>query len=377
MIVHHWIYDSSTGFTMLITKPIHKAVFQSTSIFRYSSTLQTAMIICLFALLSGCISNFLQSDVIHVRSYDAIAAKKHQNKIKQQQTTSNATTILLTKLNKKNKLKYQKIYQQGVYRVQKGDTLYKIAKNLQLPLNELITLNQLKAPFLLQTGQELSLPKKTIHSVAKGETLSDIAYTYQVSMAALARDNDLKAPWVLQINQKLYIPGRLVLQSNSAKSSNLAHNNVPVPHPQPSSIAQQSIKHKTQQLPKRTSKSFLWPVQGKIIAYFGPGNKGVHNDGINIAVSEGSAVYAVENGIVAYNGNEFPGLGNILLIRHADGYISVYAHNSKTIVKRGQHVTRGQVIAHAGSTGNVEKAQLHFELRKGNRALNPIKYLKS
>ena len=121
--------------------------------------------------------------------------------------------------------------------------------------------------------------------------------------------------------------------------------------------------------------SFRWPVRGRIIAGFGARPNGTQNDGINLAVPEGTPIKAADDGVVAYAGNELKGYGNLVLIRHADGYVSAYANASKLLVERGEHVKRGQVIAHAGQTGNVTSPQLHFEIRKGSTPVDPRKFL--
>ena len=108
---------------------------------------------------------------------------------------------------------------------------------------------------------------------------------------------------------------------------------------------------------------------------FGPRGGGLHNDGINILARKGTAVRAAENGMVAYSGNELRGFGNLLLIKHTGGWMSAYAHNAKLLVRAGQKVRRGQTIARVGATGSVLRPQLHFELRRGARVVNPIKHL--
>lgn len=115
---------------------------------------------------------------------------------------------------------------------------------------------------------------------------------------------------------------------------------------------------------------FRWPVRGRIIQGFASGG-----DGINIAVPEGTQVKAVEEGEVAFAGSELKGFGNMILIRHPNGYVSAYAHNSQIEVKRGDKVKRGQTIARSGQTGNVGSPQLHFELRKGSTPVDPTTYL--
>ncbi|UEM18765.1 peptidoglycan DD-metalloendopeptidase family protein [Skermanella mucosa] len=125
----------------------------------------------------------------------------------------------------------------------------------------------------------------------------------------------------------------------------------------------------------RSSGRFQWPVRGTILSEFGPKPGGLHNDGLNISAPKGSAVVAAENGVVAYAGNELRGFGNLLLIRHADGWMSAYAHLDEMLVDRGATVKRGQKIGTVGSTGNVSSPQLHFELRKSNRAMDPRDHL--
>ena len=99
---------------------------------------------------------------------------------------------------------------------------------------------------------------------------------------------------------------------------------------------------------------------------------GTHNDGINIAAPLGTPVRAADNGVVVYAGNELRGFGNLLLVRHADGWVSAYAHCDALLVKRGDQVKRGQVIARVGQSGSVAAPQLHFELRKGAEAVDPL-----
>ena len=120
---------------------------------------------------------------------------------------------------------------------------------------------------------------------------------------------------------------------------------------------------------------FVWPLEGRILARYGQIGDGRRNDGINIAGRRGDPVRAVADGTVAYAGNEIRGFGNLLLIRHADGWMSAYAHNDRVLVRKGERVRKGQVVSEVGSTGNVGGPQLHFELRRGDRFVNPERYL--
>ena len=132
-------------------------------------------------------------------------------------------------------------------------------------------------------------------------------------------------------------------------------------------------------LPKimaRSSSKFSWPLRGKVLSNYGAKTNGLFNDGINIAAARGSTVAAAENGVVAYAGNEIKGMGNLVIIQHSDGWMTVYAHMDSMSVRRGSRVTVGQKIGSVGQTGKVDRPQLHFEIRKGTKAYNPMSYLK-
>ena len=123
------------------------------------------------------------------------------------------------------------------------------------------------------------------------------------------------------------------------------------------------------------TNTLRWPSKGKVLSGFGQRTDGTHNDGINIAARKGAAVRAVENGVVAYVGNELRAFGNLVLIKHSDGWVSTYAHAEEILVARGDRVRKGQVIARVGSSGNAREPQLHFELRRGKNAVDPLEYL--
>ena len=126
-----------------------------------------------------------------------------------------------------------------------------------------------------------------------------------------------------------------------------------------------------------TPGSFRWPVRGRVISEFGTKPNGEKNEGINLAVPEGTSVKAADDGEVIYSGNELKGYGNLVLIRHQNGYVTAYAHASELLVNRGEKISRGQIIARAGATGSVSQPQLHFELRKGQKPIDPKPYLAS
>ena len=116
-------------------------------------------------------------------------------------------------------------------------------------------------------------------------------------------------------------------------------------------------------------------MRGRVIAGYGAKTNGKQNDGINVAVPEGTPIKAADDGVVAYAGNELKGYGNLVLVRHASGYVSAYAHASEITVKRGDTIKRGQVVGKAGQTGDVTSPQLHFEIRKGSAPVDPLQFL--
>lgn len=124
-------------------------------------------------------------------------------------------------------------------------------------------------------------------------------------------------------------------------------------------------------------QGFIWPVKGELISRFGDKGTGLRNDGINIAAPKGTPVVAADNGVVVYSGNELKGFGNLVLIRHPNGWVTAYAHNETLLVARGEQVERGQEIARVGSTGNVTSPQLHFEVRKGGERIDPLSVIGS
>ena len=123
------------------------------------------------------------------------------------------------------------------------------------------------------------------------------------------------------------------------------------------------------------SQKFLWPVKGEVISGFGQSATGLRNDGINISAPRGTPVHAADAGTVTYVGNELKGYGNLVLIQHDNGFVTAYAHSDSVKVERGARVTRGQIIAYTGETGDVGQPQVHFEIRYGTRPVDPKPYM--
>lgn len=269
--------------------------------------------------------------------------------------------------------------------VSKGDTLYSISRRYNVPLRDLITVNQLTPPYTLAVGQSLSIPMAKYHIVAKGDTLYNISKRYNIDLTTLSRLNNLSSPYTLSIGQKLALPATISSSRNMYADTDdevwLPQKSTKVTSSKKSTVKKAQTKakktvssSKTTTVKKRTTK-FAWPVKGTVISKFGTIGKGRNNDGINIKASKGTAVKAADKGTVVYSGNELKGFGNLILIRHSDGWITAYAHNQKLLVKKGQKVVRGEKIATVGDTGGVNEPQLHFEVRAGKKPVNPLTYL--
>jgi murein DD-endopeptidase MepM/ murein hydrolase activator NlpD len=280
-----------------------------------------------------------------------------------------------------------------------GETLDTIARNNGVPASAIMQTNGISSPAAIRPGQRLVIPRhvydsaapapqraaENVHIVEPGESLFGIARRSGVTVADLARANKIQPYAKLNIGDRLTIPGGRKLAVSQRATPKVAQPrtvatekvaSLPAQHARiakPEVHETESISHKAE--PAGAIPSFRWPVKGRIIAGFGPRPNGSQNDGINLAVPEGTPIKATDDGVVAYAGNELKGYGNLVLIRHSGGFVSAYANASNLLVKRGDTVKRGQVIAHAGQTGNVSSPQLHFEIRKGSTPVDPRKYL--
>ncbi len=253
----------------------------------------------------------------------------------------------------------------------------------------------------------------TVHTVAEGETLYALGRKYGVSPFAIADANELDKDKQLSLGQQVKIPGGKTLKP-VVEQEQIADNE-PIAKPVKTkkksalSLAEEEQSADAENIdgeaaigeaPKKqvaaakpklkepvemaeapaspaAGLSLRWPLKGKVISGFGNKPGGLKNEGINIAVPEGTSVRAADTGVVAYAGNELKGYGNLVLIRHPGGYVTAYAHAKELFVKRGDKIERGAVIAKAGQTGSVSSPQLHFEVRKGATALDPMKYMAS
>jgi murein DD-endopeptidase MepM/ murein hydrolase activator NlpD len=317
-----------------------------------------------------------------------------------------------------------------------GETIEGLSRRYGVPSAAIMRANNITAPASIRPGQHLVIPRysaaptggglatrppltparasaqrvsagsgERAHIVAAGETLSLIARKYHRSRVALAKANNLEPDGKLRIGQKIIVPGTkaplrvaaasaaepslsapanaeatttrppnapglTTSQRSAAGPSGTAHLTSPSSEPEV-----QASTASTPTPPTGAAPNFRWPVHGKIVAGFGSKASGQQNDGINFAVPEGTPVKAADDGVVAYAGNELKGYGNLVLVRHANGFVTAYANASELMVKRGDQVRRGQVIAHSGQTGTVTAPQLHFEIRKGATPVDPTQYL--
>ena len=290
----------------------------------------------------------------------------------------------------------------GVHTVTRDENLWKISKRYNIVMRDIVMTNNLRSPFILNPGQRLELPAPRTHKVRSGDSLYTISRLYEVSTSEIASLNRLSAPYTVRTGQVLKLPGVTPKTAPAVIRTASAAKAVPVPPvtaerldepmvtpgkkpptnaaPAPAKVQKASVQTRAKipsKTPKRSSSKFLKPVDGKIISSYGPKKNGQHNDGINIRAVRGAAVKAAENGVVVYTGDEIKGSGNLVLVRHADRWMTAYAHLDEIKVKRGATITRGQILGTVGSTGSVDSPQLHFEVRRGTDALNPKRYLDS
>lgn len=234
--------------------------------------------------------------------------------------------------------------------VASGDTLYSLSRKYSVPVNDLAVMNKLTPPFNLKVGQKIRVPNLVRVAVeSTGKTTVK----------------------VVEKSQKAGVESK-----SAQKKSDATKSADKVATKQPEKKISSDPSKKLPKINARSSSKFSWPVRGKILSNYGAKTNGLFNDGINIGATRGAVVSAAENGVVAYAGNEVKGMGNLIIIQHDDGWMTVYAHMDSMVVRRGARVSVGQKIGTVGKTGKVDSPQLHFEIRKGTKAYNPTSYLK-
>lgn len=302
-----------------------------------------------------------------------------------------------------------------------SDTLDGLSRRYGVSSAEILKANGYRGPRQLQPGQRLIIPKRAAvaetqtapapvakpagaraasgtHYVNRGDTLMSIARRNHVSVGELARANGLPPSAKLKIGTRITVPTKVaavsaqpvpvpaappaaasrpapapVVHAAAAPEGPVQKVNLAVATATPeAAVVKPSVKaaEATGALP-----TFRWPVRGRVITAYGARTNGKSNDGINVAVPEGTPVKAAEDGVVAYAGSELKGYGNLVLVRHSNGYVTAYAHARELMVKRGDSIRRGQVIAKSGQSGEAGSPQLHFEIRKGSTPVDPLNFL--
>jgi murein DD-endopeptidase MepM/ murein hydrolase activator NlpD len=322
--------------------------------------------------------------------------------------------------------------------VAQGETIDTISRRHGVPPHAIMQANNMTHAAQLQPGQRLVIPRVQQpmaaapqmspptarvagpmpapvgnggHIVKPGDTIYSLARQYRLTPMAIAKANNVGLDHRVKIGDRIVIPGQTSAAPRLAAPAPAAQPKVaqaapqiaakpapqfaakpetaPVAKPQSSKVAKADappsaniVAPAADPLPEsaptgttNSSVSLRWPVRGKVIQGFGPKTTGGQNDGINVAVPEGTPIKAAEDGVVAYAGSELKGYGNLVLVRHSNGFVTAYAHASELSVKKGETIKRGQVIGKAGSTGNVTSPQLHFEVRKGATPVDPAQYL--
>ena len=306
-----------------------------------------------------------------------------------------------------------------------SDTLETLARRYNVSSAAILQANGYKGPRALSPGQSLVIPRQgapavvaaapaapaarpvaaaagSVHVVNRGDTLMSISRRYNVPVAELARANGLAANAGLKLGSKVTVPAAsrvagappaplgatapaAVAAAPVGTVTSAPPTRVAAAEPaQKARLAQTSTTPEEVAAPESPVKAadatgalptFRWPVRGRVVTAYGAKTNGKANDGINVAVPEGTPVKAAEDGVVAYSGNELKGYGNLVLVRHSNGYVTAYAHASELMVKRGETIKRGQVIAKSGQSGEVGSPQLHFEIRKGSSPVDPNQFL--
>ena len=298
-----------------------------------------------------------------------------------------------------------------------SDTLEILAHRYNVSSAAILQANGYRGPRVLSPGQQLIIPRpaavgstpaatspagkpvtaasaaSSVHVVNRGDTLLNIAHRNHVSLAELARANGIGPAAKLLLGMKLVVPAKTAAGAQPALAGTAPPAAGSVPPPTKTAAVTADSQQKVRLAQATTAEdtptetplkaaeatgalpTFRWPVRGKVITSYGAKTNGKANDGINLAVPEGTPVKAAEDGVVAYSGNELKGYGNLVLVRHTNGYVTAYAHASELLVKRGDTIKRGQIIAKSGQSGEVGSPQLHFEIRKGSSPVDPLQFL--
>ena len=288
--------------------------------------------------------------------------------------------------------------------VGEGDSVHRIARRHGVAARDIIALNGLTEPYWLLVGQRIRVPLGPAHAAHRSEP--SVEETWSAARnGTRVTTTEIAAPapevQVAAAEPLAPAPDESATEREAAPAVPTDPADPPVfgadPAPTPpeapahrearaepalsalsapSSISALARHADEADVPlPPTRNTFLWPAEGRVISRFGSKPGGMHNDGINIAVPMGTEVRAAQNGVVAYAGNELRGYGNLVLIRHEDGWMTAYAHNESLLVGKGDVVERGQVISRSGRSGRVSRPQAHFEIRRNGEPQDPLQLL--
>jgi murein DD-endopeptidase MepM/ murein hydrolase activator NlpD len=277
------------------------------------------------------------------------------------------------------------------YTVQPGDSLRSISVKTGAGSEAIARANNIPAPFVIRVGQKLTIPGGRYHLVRDGETGIAIAVAYGVDWSRIIAVNELEEPYILRTGQRLLIPdtaspsGRPeTIEERAARFhldlgvDDIVTGGQPAiaekakPARATASSARVLSPTTPVEAPVRLKGGFQWPLEGRVVKRFGPGASGERNDGIKIAAPLDTPVLAAADGVVAYVGSDIPALGGLVIIRHGDGWTTVYGHAGQLLVQRGQAVKKGQMIALSGNSGFADRPELHFEIRQGRNPVDPL-----
>lgn len=252
------------------------------------------------------------------------------------------------------------------YRVEVGDTLHSIARDFGVSPEAILAVNRFDDPDMLRPGQRILVPRPVGRAVTRERRVQLADGTPRaVAPRPVTGRGAAEAPEAPGLDPRLEGARYYAFDGPRAKPGR-AEAAVAAADDDLASVPDAGGAH---------AGNFLWPVRGRIVAGFGANASGQHNDGINILAEAKSPVKAAEDGVVIYAGNHIQAYGNLLLIRHPSGYVTAYAHNAELLVEKSDKVRRGQKIATVGSSGRVSVPQLHFEVRRGEKPVDPLRYL--
>lgn len=271
------------------------------------------------------------------------------------------------------------------YVVAPGDTLRGIGNRTGAGSEAIAAANALAAPYTVRVGQRLVIPAGRYHEVLAGQSGIAIARAYGVSWASLIQENALVEPYVLRVGQRLRLPASGAPASprsieDQAQAFHLDIDGIMAGNqpagPAVTAVARPSAPtSRPATVPATGPGRFAWPLTGPLLQRFGPAGNGRVNNGINIAADPGTPVRAAAAGTVTYADDEIALFGGLILIDHGGGWSSTYAHLDQLSVTVGQSVRAGQVIGTSGESGQVQQPQLHFEIRRDRRPVDPLRQL--